>query len=111
MGAGHEPEPDVVLLRTDYEREARVPEAHDALLVVEVAVSTERFDRDVKLPRYAKAGSPEVWIVLPEKRRVEVCWRPERNRYADVQTLGADGALTIAALPDLPQIAVAGVVR
>jgi len=34
----------------------------DALLVVEVADTTLRYDRDIKLPRYAAAGVPEVWI-------------------------------------------------
>ena len=34
----------------------------DALLVVEVADTTLRYDRDIKVPRYAATGVPEVRI-------------------------------------------------
>ena len=34
----------------------------DVFFVVEVADTTLRYDRNVKLPRYAAAGIPEVWI-------------------------------------------------
>jgi Uma2 family endonuclease len=58
-----EPEPDVVLLKPradDYA--SKKPAADDALLVLEVAETTLAYDRDVKVPRYAAAGVPEVWI-------------------------------------------------
>jgi Uma2 family endonuclease len=56
-----EPQPDLVLLsyREDFYRE-RVPEAKDALLVVEVAETSLDHDLKVKLPLYAQAGIPEV---------------------------------------------------
>src|SRR5437016_10007262 len=58
-----EPEPDIVVLRPradDYmSKKAR---AEDALLVLEVCDTTLRYDRNIKLPRYAAAGIPEVWI-------------------------------------------------
>ncbi|HUF16555.1 MAG TPA: Uma2 family endonuclease, partial [Thermoanaerobaculia bacterium] len=34
--------------------------------------STERFDRQLKLPRYAKAGVSHLWLVHPADRRLEV---------------------------------------
>lgn len=53
-----------MLLRPPLDRYAeRVPTSGDALLVVEVADSSQHRDRVVKLPRYAAAGVPEVWIV------------------------------------------------
>ena len=58
-----EPEPDVVLLKPrEDEYASKKPAADDAFLVVEVAETTLGFDRGVKLPRYAAAGIPEVWI-------------------------------------------------
>jgi Uma2 family endonuclease len=58
-----EPEPDIVVLkpRADYYASKKVW-AEDALLVIEVADTTLSFDRRVKVPRYAAAGVPEVWI-------------------------------------------------
>jgi Uma2 family endonuclease len=52
-----EPQPDLVLLsyREDFYRE-RIPEAKDALLVVEVADTSLNHDLEVKLPLYAQAG-------------------------------------------------------
>jgi Uma2 family endonuclease len=59
-----EPQPDLSLLtpRADHYRESH-PTGLDTLLVVEVSDSTLRYDRDVKLPVYARHGVPEVWIV------------------------------------------------
>ena len=79
---GTEPEPDLALLRRDAP-EDRVPVAADVLLVVEIAVTTEAFDRNVKLARYAAAGVPEAWLVLPEKRTVETFCKPGPGGYAE----------------------------
>jgi Uma2 family endonuclease len=59
-----EPEPDVAVLkpRTDFYRHELATGA-DALLIIEVSDSTLRYDRDVKVPLYARHNVPEVWIV------------------------------------------------
>ena len=59
-----EPQPDVVLLepRLDFYRNAFAL-GTDTLLVIEVSDSTLRYDRDRKVPLYARHGVPEVWIV------------------------------------------------
>ena len=68
-----EPEPDIVLLRRDRDV-TRVPQAEDVLLLVEVADASLLFDKRVKLPLYAAARIPEVWIVNIPERRLE-CYR------------------------------------
>ena len=64
-----EPEPDLMVLKPPLERyQDRLPTPEDVLLLVEVADTSLEFDREVKLPLYAEAGIPEVWIVnLPEE--------------------------------------------
>jgi hypothetical protein len=59
-----EPQPDVALVapRRDYYA-AAVPGPEDILLLVEVADSSLRYDREQKLPAYAAAGIREVWLV------------------------------------------------
>jgi Uma2 family endonuclease len=101
---GTEPLPDVVLLRPG--SEGHFPTATDAILVVEVADPTLDHDRDVKCPRYALAGVPELWIVDLEGRAVEVYRRPGPEGYAEMERLGEHDVLTIQALPDLPLLPV-----
>jgi Uma2 family endonuclease len=59
----------------------RNPRSEDVALLVEVSQSTYRYDRRVKLPRYARAGIPLVWIVNLESRTVEVYAEPRGKHY------------------------------
>ena len=95
-----EPEPDVAVLkpRAD-EYETATPRADDVLLVVEVADTSLSYDRDVKAPLYAESGIVEYWIVDLAGRAVEVHRQPRGSRYAQVQRVGSEGPLDIAALP------------
>lgn len=72
-----EPEPDVALLvpREDFYAE-RHPEPGDIFLLVEVADASRVFDRTIKLPLYARAGVPEVWVVDLEEAAVELYREP-----------------------------------
>jgi Uma2 family endonuclease len=55
-----EPQPDIALLPIDYD--GGIPTPEHVLLVIEVSDSTLAYDRRVKVPLYAAAGIPEVWI-------------------------------------------------
>ncbi|HAO33767.1 MAG TPA: Uma2 family endonuclease [Candidatus Competibacter sp.] len=80
---GHtEPQPDVALLRwrDDFYRKAN-PHAEDILLVIEVSDSTLRYDRDVKIPLYAKNGIPEVWLLDLQNRQLEIYREPLNGAY------------------------------
>lgn len=59
-----EPQPDLALLAPSEDfYAARTAGPQDVLLLVEVADSTLRYDREVKTPLYARAGIAEYWIV------------------------------------------------
>ncbi|WP_200900372.1 Uma2 family endonuclease [Rubrobacter aplysinae] len=78
----NEPQPDLALLRFRedfYEREH--PGPGDALLLVEVSESSLEYDRSVKLPLYAGAGVPEVWIVDLAANEVESHSAPQHGAY------------------------------
>lgn len=77
-----EPEPDVVLLHRDAPQD-RIPTPDDVLLVIEVAVTSEDYDRIVKTPRYAAAGVPEYWLADLEQEIVEVARDPDDDAYAE----------------------------
>ncbi|MBK8908281.1 MAG: Uma2 family endonuclease [Rhodospirillales bacterium] len=94
--------PDLTLVarRDDFFRE-RHPQPDDAYLVIEVSDTSLRYDRDVKLPLYARAGIVEVWIVDLETRALTVHRRPEGHTYTDRRELREPAALTVAALPGI----------
>jgi Uma2 family endonuclease len=97
-----EPQPDLALLRPrDDFYAAAHPGPADTMLIVEVSHSTLGHDREIKLPLYATAGIPEVWIVNPEDDVVEVYRDPVRGRYARQERVGRDGVLQPLALPSL----------
>ncbi len=81
--------PDLALLQPPRSRyRDRLPEGKDALLVVEVAETSLSYDLEVKLPLYAKAGIPEVWIVDLVREKVHVFRKPQGEGYGEGETLG-----------------------
>jgi len=102
LGENSEPEPDVALLRprADFYK-TRHPHAGDVLLMIEVADSSLRYDREVKLPLYARHGITEVWIVDLALSRLDVHRQPEAGRYQDSQRLTSPIVLAPLAFPDL----------
>jgi Uma2 family endonuclease len=58
------PYPDLAVLRRRVDHYAKgKPEAADIYLVIEVADTSLRRDRDFKLPAYGRAAIPEAWVV------------------------------------------------
>jgi Uma2 family endonuclease len=96
------PQPDILLLkpRSDFYRSRRAAAA-DALLIVEVSDSTLAFDRDVKVPLYARHGIPEVWIVDLRHDRLHFYRSPADGEYRDETWTPTPGLTPVAALPQV----------
>jgi Uma2 family endonuclease len=79
-------EPDIAVLAPadDWYRH-RVVEATDARLVIEVSDSTLARDRQIKLPVYARARVPEVWIVNVGAEALEVRTDPVGEEYQELR--------------------------
>jgi Uma2 family endonuclease len=96
------PQPDLAVLRPrDDFYESAHPGAGDTLLAIEVADTSVRFDRLVKVPMYARAGVSEVWLVDIPSARVEVYRGPAEGAYTSIEVLESDGVLSLAAFPDV----------
>jgi Uma2 family endonuclease len=96
------PEPDLAVVRGPGVRyRHRHPSAADTLLVIEVAESSLRVDESVKVPLYASAGVPEVWLVDIPHRRVHVFTDPAGDRYGKRTTCTSKNTLSLAAFPDV----------
>jgi len=91
-----EPRPDVAVLPV-----GGFDGPGDVLLLIEVADTTADWDRDHKIPLYAAAGVPEVWLVDPTAGTVEAWWEPEDSGYCQLRPAGRGDTLTPRAFPDL----------
>ena len=97
-----EPQPDVTLLRLreDFYASAH-PGPEDVLLVIEVSDSSTEYDREVKLPLYARSGIAEVWLVGLETEVVEVYRGSTGTDYELISESGRGQVLSPLALPAL----------
>jgi Uma2 family endonuclease len=97
-----EPQPDIVILkpRKDFYRSKR-PEATDSLLVIEVAETSIKYDRDVKLGLYARAGVPEVWIENLEDNLLLVYRNVSEAGYKTQLSLPRSATVSPQTFPDV----------
>jgi Uma2 family endonuclease len=97
-----EPQPDLALLKPradDYL--SSLPVASDVLLVIEVADTTLAYDRDLKMPLYAKHGIPEAWLIDVSAARLEVYRDPGTEGYRTLLRPDRDAIVSPLALPDV----------
>lgn len=78
-----EPEPDLALLA---EQPPAGEHPRTALLVIEVAASSQAIDRNVKARLYARAGIPAYWLLDLATRTLETRTRPGKTGYSQVDT-------------------------
>jgi Uma2 family endonuclease len=102
LGDRAEPQPDIALVRPrdDFYAGAH-PGPEDVLLLVEVADTSLRYDRLVKVPLYARMGIREVWVVDLDDGSVEVHRQPSPQGYGEVQRLRRGQRLAPLALPEV----------
>lgn len=96
-----EPQPDLVLLqpRSDYYQGGH-PTPSAVLLLVEVADSTRDFDRNIKIPIYARSQIREAWLVDLVENCIEVYRQPTINGYSLIQKFWRGQQLAPLAFPD-----------
>jgi Uma2 family endonuclease len=94
-----EPQPDLTLLkpRKDFYRNSH-PTPEDVLVVIEVADTSVNYDRNVKLPLYARAGIPEAWLMVLPKEVIEVHSQPRNGKYQKIQRLKRGKTLVSSAI-------------
>ncbi|WP_449416731.1 Uma2 family endonuclease [Phormidium nigroviride] len=96
-----EPQPDIALVqpRADF-YESALPNSENILLLVEVADSTVDYDRDMKVPNYARSGIQEVWLWDLEANYLEVYRLPTANGYSSIQKFEGGEIFLPFAFPD-----------
>jgi len=106
LDAASEPEPDVAVVPRD---STAYRDAHPsrAALIVEIAESSYRIDREYKASLYARAAIPEYWIVDVVHGALEVHREPSALpaalygwRYGSVETLRPPATVAPGIAPD-----------
>jgi Uma2 family endonuclease len=101
------PEPDLLVVPpADYRRSHPTR----AWLIIEVAESTLKKDRQVKVGIYAAAAVPEYWLVDLGAGVIEVRTQPINDTYADVRVVRPGDRIRLQAFPDV-ELAVSDVIR
>jgi len=72
-----------------------------ALLAIEVADSSLKFDLGRKARLYAETGVPEYWVIDLKARSTVVHLTPRRGRYASVKKVPWTSPLTSTSLPSI----------
>lgn len=92
----NEPEPDISILkfREDFYSSAH-PGPADVLMVIEVAGSSLKLDRETKKPLYASCGIPEYWIVELDAKAIEVYTYPDGKDYSSHQRLRPGDSISL----------------
>ncbi len=101
FGERDERQPDLALVRAEA-LEGSLPSASDVALVVEVAETSLLYDREVKVPLYARAGVSEAWVVDLTSGVIEVYASPgSAGTYAERRTFGREDDLSSPTLAGL----------
>lgn len=98
----NEPQPDFCLLRPrdDFYRTAH-PGGLDVLLLVEVAHTSQRYDRHIKTPLYGRYGVQETWVVDVAHGVVDAYREPSPEGYRQHRRVAPGEQLAPEAFPDL----------
>lgn len=85
-------QPDISLVKMDTEADDMIeayghgsnPSTKDTLSAIEICKTTQRRDREEKLPRYAQSGVPEVFILDIDEKKINAYRAPVDDRYTEV---------------------------
>ncbi len=89
LGKHSEPQPDIALVKYKKNFYANsLPRPEDIFLLIEVGETSIDSDRQVKLPLYATAGIPEVWLIDLLKDVVERYLEPKGDAYQRTEKYG-----------------------
>jgi Uma2 family endonuclease len=95
------PMPDIMVLQPHVYRDHPTP--NDVLLLVEVADSSVKEDRERKLTLYAKHRIREYWIINLNTKRIEVYTDPVGEDYLTKRSYKLTEAFALQAFPDVVQ--------
>jgi Uma2 family endonuclease len=73
----------------------------DRVELIEVSGPSARVDREIKVPLYASAGVPEVWVFDLDARLLRCYREPRGDEYMQTQVLAQPGLMPLPGLAGL----------
>ncbi|MEH2039267.1 Uma2 family endonuclease [Nostoc sp.] len=96
-----EPEPDISVVKLNpLDYEDHHPNASEVFLLIEIADSSLKYDREVKAIAYAKSGIIEYWILDVNGRKLYMYRLPSPDGYHSESILAEDVTISPLAFPD-----------
>ena len=92
-------QPDVLIAGVAQLKDPRSVLGAPRWLVEVLSPSTARYDRNIKIPVYERAGVPEVWLVDFDARTVTI-YRLSEGRYGVPTVAPLEGRTQLTAVPE-----------
>ncbi|WP_204104150.1 MULTISPECIES: Uma2 family endonuclease [Spirulina sp. CCY15215] len=97
-----EPEPDVAVVMPDVLRYLEHhPCVSEIYLIIEIADTTSKTDREIKTREYGKVGIKDYWVLDINKRCLHIFQDPTSHGYQNEIILEEDGQISPLQFPDL----------
>ncbi|NPA53773.1 MAG: Uma2 family endonuclease [Aquificae bacterium] len=87
--------PDIAIYPEEIYKKDDIPKIKDAVLIVEVSDTTLEYDKEKKLPIYAKGNAKEVWIVNLKENFLEVYTQPSGKIFKNLKIYKKDEKVKI----------------
>lgn len=98
----NELEPDFVFLKKQENNYQKMrPTKNDVLLVMEISDESIEFDKNMKLPLYAKAGIKEAWLINLPQNLVELHTNLSDDVYQTLKLFKLGETIKSEFIPDL----------
>jgi Uma2 family endonuclease len=98
-------EPDIAIIsRSVYDADPKSfarPRAEDVLLLVEIAVTSLKYDRDIKARLYARHGIREFWLIDANAGVTWIHTGPTGEGWSSIRECGSGETLMTSSLPGL----------
>ncbi|WP_051654679.1 Uma2 family endonuclease [Persephonella sp. IF05-L8] len=76
--------PDIAIYPEEIYQKEDIPKIKDAVLIIEISDTTLDYDREVKLPVYAKGKAREVWIINLKDNVLEKYTQPSKKLFKSI---------------------------
>ncbi len=87
--------PDIAIYPEKIYQKEEIPDIKDAYLIIKVSDTTIEYDKNVKLPIYAKGKAREVWIINLKEKIVEKYTNPSGKLFKDIHIYKKDEEISV----------------
>ncbi|MEM9541410.1 MAG: Uma2 family endonuclease [Cyanobacteria bacterium P01_E01_bin.42] len=97
-----EPEPDIAVVMPDVLRYLEHhPTAQEIYLLIEIADTPGKIDREIKAQEYSRMGIQDYWVLDIKKRQLHIFREPSLKGYQNKTILKEDSKISPLQFPDL----------